>query len=165
MAADVLASPKLGATNDVLTECSRTLTSSGVLEALKLLNARTRFRFTGVYQAEPPNLRNVSLFDRENPTLNVSGEVKLIDDSYCTFPCATAQPFSTENSATDRRLLDHAARNAVISYVGVPIRLGSGHVWGTLCHYDVRPRSLSPGELDVLETVAPLFKEWLAQPF
>src|SRR5690349_7006368 len=39
--------------------------------ALEFLNARTRYRFTGIYHAEPPLLRNLFLFDRENPSLHV----------------------------------------------------------------------------------------------
>lgn len=38
--------------------------------ALRFLNARTRFRYTGIYAIDPPTLRSIDLFDRENPSLH-----------------------------------------------------------------------------------------------
>ncbi|MEO7455877.1 MAG: GAF domain-containing protein, partial [Gemmatimonadaceae bacterium] len=61
------------------------------------------------------------------------------------------------DSRDDSRLTSHSARDSIISYVGVPLRLASGCTWGTLCHYDLRPRLLSPSETAILESVAPLF--------
>ena len=60
----------------ILSDCESSLRNAGIIGALRFLNARTRYRYTGLYHAEPPFLRNVQLFDRENPTLNVSGELK-----------------------------------------------------------------------------------------
>lgn len=143
-------------TDAVCAECTAVMSTRGMAGAVAWLNARTRFRFTGVYQVDPPHLRNVVLFDRENPGVNVSGEVTRLDDSYCAMVYASGS-FATPDSQQDVRLANHAARNSVISYAGVPLRLPSGHVWGTLCHYDVRPRLLSQGERTLLESVAPVF--------
>ena len=134
--------------------CARILASAGPIEALHFLNARTRFRFTGIYRAEPPLLRNVHLFDRENATLNVSGEVCPLEQTYCAIVAGSRQPFRTRDARRDDRLTAHAARECVISYCGVPIRSASGTVWGTLCHFDVRPRLLPRSEIEVLEAVA-----------
>jgi GAF domain-containing protein len=144
-------------------EFERVLTLSGIHGALRFLNARTRFRFTGVYRADPPLLRNLHLFDRENPTLNVSGNVSPLADTYCAITCATDWPFSTPDAPRDARLTGHAALNSVLCYAGVPIRLDGGCVFGTLCHFDVRPRLIPPGELTVLERVAPLVARWLSE--
>ena len=137
------------------------LRSAGVVAALGYLNARARLRFTGIYRPEPPMLRNIRLFDRENPTLNVSGTVIALVDGYCGITCSTNAPFATANSRDDPRLHAHPARDCMISYAGVPIRLGDDSVWGTLCHHDVRPRIIPPGELSVLEHVMPLFAAWV----
>ena len=136
---------------------ARILASSGPTAALAFLNERTRFRFTGVYRAEPPLLYNVHLYDRENPTLNVSGDVRRLDETYCEFVCGEDRPFDTPDAPADHRLEAHAARQRVQSYCGVPIRHASGRVWGTLCHFDARPRLLPRSEIALLELVAPCF--------
>ena len=134
---------------------------SGALAALQFLNARTRFRFTGIYRAEPPNLRNIFLTDRENPTLNVSGRVCPLDDTYCGITCAGELAFMTPDAQQDRRLIGHPARDSVLSYAGMPLRLPGVKTWGTLCHFDLRPRLLPASELAVLKEAAPLFVDWL----
>lgn len=128
--------------------------------AIGLLNARTRFRYTGVYRAEPPDLQNLCLFDRENPTLNVSGDVHPIEATYCSIVCATGQPFGTPDAPADPRLRGHAALETVLSYVGVPLRRPSGVPWGVLCHWDPRPRLLPPREGEVLTAVSPVIARW-----
>ena len=124
------------------------------MATLARLNSRTRFRFTGLYRVAPPYLRNLYLYDRENPNLNVSGEISRLDETYCAIVCAVGHLFATVNSDNDVRLATHAARERVISYCGVPIRRESGVIWGTLCHYDVRPRLLPRFETEVLQQVA-----------
>ena len=149
------------ATAAVLRRCTAELSAGGILAALKYLNSRTRFRYTGIYHAEPPMLRNVDLFDRENPRVNVSGDVKRLDDTYCGIICETNAGFSTADALVDTRLSGHAARESVLSYSGAPIRLASGEVCGSLCHFDTRPRLLSTQEMRVLEQIAPLFARCL----
>ncbi|HET7189305.1 MAG TPA: GAF domain-containing protein [Gemmatimonadaceae bacterium] len=139
---------------DTASRCASILASGGPVDALRFLNARTRFRFTGIYRADPPVLRNVWLFDRENPTLNVSGEVCPLEETYCAIVAGSQQPLRTADARRDARLTSHAAREHVISYCGVPIRRDDGLVWGTLCHFDVRPRLLARSEIEVLEAVA-----------
>lgn len=141
-------------------EVERALASHGLGAAIALLNARTRFRYTGVYRAEPPRLHNLCLHDRENPALNVSGDMHPIEATYCSIVCATGQAFETPDAPNDPRLRGHAALETVLSYVGVPLRRPSGVPWGVLCHWDPRPRLLSPRESEVLSQVAPLLARW-----
>lgn len=131
------------------------------IDALALLNARVRLRFTGIFQVDPPRLRNVLLFDRENPALNVSGGVSSLDIGYCGIVCATNTPFVTLDARLDERLENHPARHSMLSYAGVPIQMRSGIAWGTLCHFDTRPRFVSPSEIGLLEVVVPYFADWL----
>ena len=135
----------------------------GLHDALGYLNERTRYRFTGLYRADPPLLRNIGLFDRENPDIDPSGAVTKLDETYCSIPCSTLRPFSTVDAANDARLVAHAARDSVLCYAGVPIRLASGQPWGTLCHFDLRPRLLVGDEIGALTTVAPVLAEWIAK--
>ena len=148
--------------SDTITDEVVALLACGdIRAALGLLNARTRFRFTGVYAVEAPQLRNVELFDRENPALNVSGATCGLAESYCAFIAAIGCAFATDDSRADDRLRAHAKRDSVLSYAGVPIRVASGHVVGTLCHYDGRPRFVTSEELGLLEAVAPSFARCL----
>lgn len=141
---------------DVERVCASLLAKGSLTSMLRALNERTRFRFTGLYRVDPPLLRNLFLYDRENPTLNVSGGVSSLEDTYCALVWSEDRPFATPNSASEPRLAAHAARERVQSYCGVPIRSVSGLVWGTLCHHDVRPRLLPRWENLVLERVAAL---------
>jgi hypothetical protein len=144
-------------------ELGARLRAAGPLAALAWLNARTRFRFTGLYHADPPLLRNVHLVDRENPTLNVSGEVCPLDETYCAITCAREAAFATTDAMRDARLVAHPARTSVISYSGVPVRFADGRAWGTICHFDLRPRLLPRTESAVLDAVAPVFAAWLQE--
>jgi len=135
----------------------------GLHDALGFLNERTRYRFTGLYRADPPLLRNVGLFDRENPDIDPSGAVTKLDETYCSIPCSTSRPFITVDAANDDRLVAHTVRDSVLCYAGVPIRLTTGQPWGTLCHFDLRPRLLVGDELGALTSVAPVLAEWIAK--
>jgi GAF domain-containing protein len=87
--------------------------------------------------------------------------VTKFDETYCSITCATEKPFTTTDAAQDARLETHAARDCILCYAGVPIRLEGGRLWGTLCHFDLRPRLLKAEELRSLETVAPVVSGWL----
>lgn len=137
------------------------LKKDGILGSLAFLNERTRFRYSGLYRAVPPALHNVSLFDRENPTLNVSGAVCALVDSYCSLVCASDDSFAVADSRDDVRVAQHPSRDAIQSYAGVPVRQSNGRVLGSLCHFDGRPRLLPAGELAVLTSIAPLLATWL----
>ena len=143
--------------------CAALLASEGPAAALCYLNGRTRFRFTGVYRAKPPLLLNVYLYDRENPALNLSGDVCRLEDTYCARVCGDERPFIILASLADPRLVAHAARERVQSYCGVPIWLDGGRLWGTLCHYDVRPRLLPSTEVEVMDRIATLLAAYVTR--
>ena len=146
---------------EVVRAVSLALEAGDPARALSLLNARVRLRYTGVFQVDPPWLRNVCLFDRENPALNVSGGVSSVDIGYCGIVCATNEPFATPDARRDARLESHPARDSMLSYAGVPIRKESGIAWGTLCHFDARPRLVPESETVVLQAIVPCFLAWL----
>jgi hypothetical protein len=127
--------PSAAVVDRVVCELRPMLERYGVSAVLALLNARTRYRFTGVYRLEPPLLRNVHLYDRENPSLEGSG-------------------------GSDPRV----APGAMPSSLGVPIRGADGRVSGMLCHFDSRPRLVPAGEELVLARVATAFAARLLAP-
>ena len=132
----------------------------GLRSALATLNTRTRYRFTGVYRFDPPLLRNVGLYDRENPSLNLSGDIHLLVDTYCSIVKVAGRPFTTDDAPADPRLVAHSARNRIISYFGIPLRI-AGEVRGVLCHFDGRPRFAPPGEVEFLTGIEPLLVNYL----
>lgn len=131
------------------------IASEGVHAGLQLLNARAPHRFTGIYRSDPPLLRNVQLFDRENPALEVGTDMPL-RETYCSITSAHAAPFSTEDARTDERLREHPARESTVSYCGVPLLDPTGETVGTLCHFDVVPRPIPHSEIAVLQAAAPI---------
>jgi hypothetical protein len=133
----------------------------GMHGALAFLNARTRHRFTGVYRFDPPMLRSLSLFDRENPTLRLGGDTPM-RETYCSLVGQMAAPFWTDDAGHDARVAAHPARESVIAYCGVPIRADDGSCFGTLCHFDLRPRLAPLGELPLLERAAVLLARTVA---
>ena len=144
----------------VLAEFGSVLECSGLHKALGYLNARVRFRFTGVYRFEPTTLVNECLWDRENPSLDQCGTVLPLPDTYCVIARTLGKAFQTENAPEDPRLEGHSARHTVISYNGMPIRMLDGLIAGVLCHYDLRPRILPEDELQVLECAAARIAVW-----
>ena len=145
----------------IVWSCEKCLREGGIIDALRFLNQRTRYRYTGVYHVDPPLLRNIYLFDRENPTLNLSGEVKPLYETYCGIVRQTNSTVRFVNALENAHLEAHPAREMVLSYCGVPIRSEDGLTSGTLCHYDGRPRLLSAQETQILEGAASLFARWL----
>jgi len=155
--------PGADASACIIAAMEERLNEGGPLAALEFLNERTHYRFTGIYRVEPPLLRNVFLVDRENPTLNVSGATSVLDGTYCSIVFTTSKPFATVDASRDTRLADHAARESVISYSGVVLRDAGGRPWGTLCHFDLRPRLLSRAESAALDAAGPVFMCWLRE--
>ena len=134
----------------------------GLAAALGILNQRTRFRFTGLYRMEPPKLRNVVLYDRENPGVSISGAVCALTDSFCSIVRERGRPLRVSDALAEPRFVAHPARDSVQSYAGVPVRLPGGRVLGTLCHFDGRPRIMPTSEIAILQEVAPLLVTWVA---
>lgn len=131
----------------------QTLADQGIHGALRFLNQRAPHRFTGIYRLDPPLLRSVQLFDRENPALEVGADAPL-RETYCSITGSCALPFATPDSRADERLREHPARDSTLSYCGVPLVDSGGEAFGTLCHFDVVPHPVPYGEIAFLEAAA-----------
>lgn len=142
-----------GPARDPVEEASSLARQSGLRDALRFLNARTRHRYTGVYRFDPPYLRSIELFDREYPQLRVHSD-SLIEETYCSIVRTSKRTFVTASADADPSLAGHPARRRFNAYCGVPLFDAEGSCFGSLCHFDPRPRLLDPSELDLLEAVA-----------
>ena len=147
----------------VIRESLATLAESGLHALLAQLNARTRYRYTSALHIESPLLQTIATFDRESPERRCGGDIHLLANTFCGIVAERRQMFSTPNARTDARLAAHPARHsAARSYQGAPIFTRNWRVWGTLCHFDIRPRLLIEDEVDVLVWVAgSLPSSWL----
>jgi GAF domain-containing protein len=126
----------------------------GLFAAMRYLNSTTEYRFTGIYRFEEDWVRSVLLFDRGNPHLRIGADVPM-KASYCMHTRSAAEPYRIEDAQSDARLLQHAARDSVLSYVAVHLLDPEGLSWGTLCHFDFRPRPVPDEIVQVLEAVRP----------
>ena len=144
----------------MVAEFEAVLEREGVHGALRHLNARTRHRYTGIYRFDPPMLRNLCLYDRENPSLRVGGDSPM-QETYCSLVGADDAPFSVEDAALVERLVDHPARDRFIAYCGTPVRDATGRCIGTLCHFDVRPRLVPVDDIPLLERAARSLAPWV----
>ena len=142
-------------------EIESALTAGRLHEALRLLNDRTRHRFTGIFRLDPPMMRNVALYDRENPQLRLCGDIPL-RETYCSIALETLSPVTIRDARIEPRVADHPARDSVLSYCGVPLLAADGRAVGTLCHYDLRPRLIPVAELPLLRRVAPMVARMIA---
>lgn len=137
---------------DLVVRCVQAFsTLDGLRTGLALLNSATNYRFTGVYRFESGMVRSVLLFDRKNPHLRIGADVPW-QDSYCRLT-AESNGCLIAHAREDPRLITHAARESVQSYIGVLLRSPDGSPWGTLCHFDVLPRPLDAVALASLHAV------------
>lgn len=144
----------------VIGEVEELLERGDLHGVLDVLNARTGHRFTGVYRFDPPMLRNVTLFDRNNPDLRVGPDTPLVE-TYCAVVGATESPFATPDAEEDPRLVDHPARESTLSYCGVMLETDTDPPFGTLCHFDLVPQAVPEEEIPVLEAVASLVARYI----
>ena len=142
-------------------EFEKVLADGGILPALGFLNARVRYRYTAVSRFDAPLLRNLFVFDRKNPKILYGGTSQVLEETYGALVQRRKQPFRTDNSMKDGRLLFHSSRVTILSYIGVPIRLPTGELWGVLAHYDREARVAPVGETELLQEIIPALAKWL----
>lgn len=131
------------------------LERDGLRVALGYLNSTTRFRYTGAYRFDAPLLCSIAIFDRENPTLALAAVVDM-QTTYCSIVGVDQAGFAVDDAAQDARVSAHPAREQYAAYCGVPLRNEKGDAFGTLCHFDPRPRIGTAEQLEFLDQVAPL---------
>lgn len=134
----------------------------GLDATLKKLNARTPFRFTGVYRFEGLVLCNVALYDRENPGVPRGCDAPL-GETYCAITGQMNDALLVCDGTRDSRFA-WMRGNSVVAYCGVPIRAEDGHALGTLCHFDQRPWPAQGEEAAYLLCIADAFRRFVLSP-
>ncbi len=133
-------------TNQNFADFAVTHRGEGLRLALAQLLELTDYRFIGIWRFEDGKANAVVHYDRENPEVTSASEVP-DTATYCCFVRASGEPFKTPNALVDERLMQHPAREKVLTYCGVPVMDSFGNIMGTLCHYDVVPRD--PEQIDI----------------
>ena len=134
------------------------LRKDGIRGAVIHLNGLTEHRFTSLYRFEQDKLHSLYFYDREHPADLSTPAISALA-SYCVFVRDGAAPFAVADSLGDDRVSGHPKRLQVRSYCGVPLIGEDGRVFGTVCHFDLQPRALSPANFELLEAVASLLNE------
>ncbi|HYW12871.1 MAG TPA: GAF domain-containing sensor histidine kinase [Longimicrobium sp.] len=75
-----------------------------------------------------------------------------LPDCYCKWAVATGEPMVVTDARLDPRTCDTAAlrEHNLVSYLGIPLILSTGHALGTLCVAGFEPRAWSEREVRVL---------------
>lgn len=129
----------------------------GVRAGIEYLNSLTAHRFTALYRFDRETLRNLYFFDRENPALESSDAIPVVS-SYCVYVRDTGSPFKTDDSRCDPRVSGHPKQLTIQAYCGVPLVDRDGRMFGTVCHFDVKPVATDPSHVELLERVADLLR-------
>ncbi len=125
---------------------SKLLAAEGVRAALYSLLRRTDYRFISIFRFKDGMATSAVHVDREDLGLQQAAEVA-DTATYCCYVRDSHGAFVTADALVDGRTSQHAAREAIRAYCGVPIMDPEGTLIGTLCHYDVVPRD--PEQLDL----------------
>lgn len=87
----------------------------------------------------------------------IEGTETTRDTSFCGHAVASGAPLIVPDSLDDERFADNPyviGNPHVRFYAGMPLRTAEGYVLGTLCALDLKPRELSPQQLEMLALLA-----------
>ena len=141
-----------------LAELQQVLDRHGLDAALMFLNARVPHRYTAVYRLSDAYLRRLGFIDKEGGPGLEFAEVPL-KDSFCEL-AIRQPPLVVTDVDADPRLAEYPNPGLLMSYVGLPLSVGPGALYGTLCHYDTSAHSLSDAELSFLEQASELLLQF-----
>ena len=144
---------------------SKLLESDGIRAAMYSLLRRTDYRFISIFRFQGGMATSAVHVDREDLTATQAGEVPETA-TYCCYVRDGHGAFVTADALMDPRTVNHAAREAVRAYCGIPIIDPEGGLIGTLCHYDFAPRD--PGQLDLellLQAASAIERSGLVPPY
>jgi hypothetical protein len=97
-----------------------------------------------------------------NASDEIMPRVAPLEMSICKFTVASREPLVVDDTRAHPLLADHpAVRDGILAYAGVPLIDSAGHVAGTLCTWDTRPRHWSSGQVQILNDLADVARQRL----
>ena len=161
----VSATGKIDQTTVAFNVFSSLLGSDGIRAALYAVLRQSDYRFLSIFRFQDGKATSCVHVDRADLLATQADEVP-DTATYCLHVRNSKRPFVTANAAADTRTTDHPARDAVLSYCGIPILEKDGTLIGTLCHYDLVARD--PDQLDqelLLRVAEALAQSGLVPPY
>lgn len=79
-----------------------------------------------------------------------------LSHSFCKHVVISGEPFIINDSRTVEMVMKNMAVKelSVIAYLGIPLRLNSGVILGSLCAIDDKPKEWTPDDIEILSTLA-----------
>ena len=132
---------------------SSLMATEGIRAALYSVLRQSDYRFIGIFRFRGGKATSAVHVDRMDLD---ALQAATVDEAatYCTLVRDGQAPFVTADATLDPRTAQHGAREVVRAYAGIPIVALDGEFIGTLCHYDVEPRSPEQLDLSLLLRVA-----------
>lgn len=89
------------------------------------------------------------------PAAGTAGRESALGDSFCRFAVGTGEPFLVED-ARKHPLVKNSAwtREGLVAYAGMPLADEAGHVLGSFCVFDQKPRRWTEEDLSLLRDLA-----------
>lgn len=145
------------------------------LRALLILDTPPEERFDRIvrFASEEFNVPTalVSLIDQDRQWFKARVGMDVCetarDISFCGHAIVQPDIFVIPDARIDPRFADNplvALPPHLVFYAGAPLPLPSGHVIGTLCLIDYKPRNLDATELAILASLRDLLVEELTRP-
>lgn len=131
------------------------LNSQGLHSALKFLNQRVSHRFTAVYRLDKDALEVVNLVDKLDDPRTAAASRVTFSNSFCEVAIQDGS-LVTSDSAIEKKLDGRPYQGIISSYVGLPLMLPGGVLFGTLCHYDYDKQLMNDDEFAFLQLAATL---------
>ena len=151
--------------DETFTRFAAMLEAAGLRAALAYLLSLTDYRFIAIFRFDGDKANAAVYVDRDNPDVLGVDEAPA-DATYCCYVRDSRGVFSTADAMSDPRVIDHVARDVVMSYCGVPVMTAEGEILGTLCYYDLVPRD--PNQVDlmlILQVASLLGRSGLVPPY
>ena len=88
--------------------------------------------------------------------LELEGRENPVEQSFCQYVIGSREPLVVGDARTDPRTRDNPSVElmGIVAWAGYPVHSDDGHILGTFCVCDTRPREWSPRDLMVLDTLA-----------
>ncbi|HXH80231.1 GAF domain-containing protein [Nocardioides sp.] len=79
-----------------------------------------------------------------------------LDRSFCKVAVASGKPFLIEDARADPLVRNSplVTEDGIEAYAGAPLKISTGHIFGTLCVFEETPRRWSEAEVEILEDFA-----------
>jgi CheY-like chemotaxis protein len=123
-----------------------------VRDILVQLSQMSPCRFLSLLRFRDDNtLSSIWTHDRENPEIDPFPLGLPIQAFYCSLVREHGKTCAIEDARTDPRTANHAKRDELASYIGVPVHLPDGRIFGTVSTYDAQPHIFSTELVDSLE--------------